>query len=188
MSPTAFQNPPSDAALEKALRLRTALLDSELADQASIIGCTVSEIQQVAQKSPIPLPDEYLAFLQVMGRKAGRLFRGTSVFFPEPLDAVVAAEDIAGDTGETLTLENRFFFAHHQGYQVFFFENHQPNVYCYVERNPDRIQTLAESFLDWAWRAHEITLELRIEGKRLFESRQQKREAMGLPREEYREI
>ncbi|MFB7721456.1 SMI1/KNR4 family protein [Nocardia sp. NPDC056100] len=186
MSPTVF-HVPSEAGLEKAYRLRTALLESGLADEASIAGCTDDEIEQVAVISPIPLPDEYLAFLRVMGKKAGRLFRGTALFFPEPLDSVVAAQDIAGDPNETLTLENRFFFAHHQGYQVFFFENSESNVYCYVERHPDTIQMLAESFLDWAWRAYEITLELRIEGRRLYESRQEKRAAMGLPREEYRE-
>ena len=119
-----------------------------------------------------------------MGKRAGKLFRGTSIFYTDSLDAVVAARDIAEDPREDLTLEHRFFFGHHQGYKVYFFANDHA-VYSYVERHPGEIQRLDTNFLSWLWHAYDNLLESRKESRRLFEERQVKRAAMGLPIEEY---
>lgn len=101
------------------------LIESGFATSDSIIGCDSAEIAQVYSLAPegFPIPDEYHAFLAQMGKQAGTLFRGTDLFFPRMLDAREAAEDISG---EGPTLENHYFFGHHQGYKVYFFRSSSP--------------------------------------------------------------
>ncbi|MFJ4658093.1 SMI1/KNR4 family protein [Nocardia sp. NPDC088792] len=186
MSPTRYPAP-DPASSESAQRLRNALITSGLASESGFIGCTDDEVSSVQAVSPIPLPSDYVAFLQVMGRRADRLFQGRGVFFPEPLDTFVDVRALIEEDGEAISMDNRFFFGHHQGYKFFFFEKGTPAVYCYTEHHADDIQKLNDSFLGWAWAHYEQALASRTEGRRLFELRQQKREAMGLPREEYPE-
>lgn len=154
-------NPESMQAMES---LRHDLLISGIATSPSeIIGCSGSEIAQVvATAGSFPIPDVYIAFLEVFGRKAGDLFRGTDLFFPGCLDAKDSAIDVASGPDETLTLENRFFFGHHQGYKVYFFELGSEAVYGYQEGYP-HVQKLADSLVDWL--RHALGVQKEIVGK-----------------------
>ncbi|MFQ6397558.1 SMI1/KNR4 family protein [Nocardia sp. KC 131] len=164
MSPTPTF--PNDTSLREAERFRQALLDTGFATADEIAGCTDEEISRVAAVATFPLPDECLAFLKVLGRKAGTFFQGKGMFFPEPLDTYEAAEGIAAEPGEDLTVEDRFFFGHHQGYQVFFFEKGRPEVFVYVEGHPGEIQKLGESFFGWLWLVCERSQLLREDTER----------------------
>ncbi|BEK94107.1 hypothetical protein NSK11_contig00071-0047 [Nocardia seriolae] len=140
-------NPESMHAME-ALR-RDLLISGIAVSSDEIVGCSDNEISRiVAAAESFPIPGTYLAFLKVFGRKAGDLFRGTDLFFPGLLDAKDAAIDIASGPSEELTLENRFFFGHHQGYKVYFFELGSEAVYGYQEGYP-HVQKLADSLVDW---------------------------------------
>ena len=169
---------PSESSLREAERFRQGLLDVDFASPDDIVGCTDEEISRVSAVATFPLPDEYLAFLKVLGRRAGTFFPGTSIYFPEPLDVFGCAEDIAGEPGEDLTLENRFFFAHHQGYRVFFFERGRPEVFIYQEGHPGEIQKLGETFLSWLWSVLERSQALREDSKRLRAETEEKRAQM----------
>jgi hypothetical protein len=144
--------------------LRQAMLNSGFSNGEDFVGCSDDEILQVIRKaSPFNLPDEYLAFLRIMGRKSRPLFAGSGVNFPSSLYiASDAADDVASGPGETLTLENRFFFGHHQGYIVYFFEKNSPAVFGYKEGDP-RVHRLADNFIDWMWIEWEDTRESLIE-------------------------
>lgn len=186
MSPTA-STPPNNVGRDIG-RLPAALVESGWAKADDIIGCSESEIEQVQQSAQFPLPDDYVSFLKKMGHRAGRLFQGKVLYFPAMMESPEVADYLAADPRQSLTLDNRFFFGDHQGYIVYFFQKDDPAVYSYQEGHPeDPAHRVADSFAEWAWRYFEWSLELHAENRELFESRQRKREAMGLPREEYHE-
>lgn len=93
-----------------------------------------------------------------MGKRAGTLFKGTDLFFPRMLDAVEAAEDVAG---KGLALDGQFFFGHHQGYKVYFFKRGSDAVYAYQEGSSED-QKLADGFIEFlrqSWRIQQKTRE-----------------------------
>jgi hypothetical protein len=148
MSPTPTP-PRSEVSVRSVELIRDEMLSSGLSTDADIVGCTEEEIARVVETAePVTLPDDYLAFLRLMGRKSRPLFVGSGINYPEPLDAVEAAEDIASGADEALSLQNRFFFGHHQGYIVYFFEAGSPAVYGYKEGDP-QVHKLADTFAEW---------------------------------------
>ena len=143
--------------------LRKELLTSGVASEDEIMGCSASEKEDVSSSAgSFRLPDQYLAFLQVMGRRAGELFEGTDIFYPRSLEAREAAIDVASAAGESLSLENRFFFGHHQGYKVYFFEPDFPAVFTYQEGRPE-VRMLAKSLLAFLQNALEVRCQQRSE-------------------------
>lgn len=136
------------------------LIESGFATSESIIGCDSSEISQVHALAPegFPIPDEYQAFLEYMGKKAGTLFSGTDLFFPRMLDALEAAEDVSG---QGLALDGQFFFGHHQGYKVYFFKRGSGAVHTYQEGS-SKDHKLADGFIEFlrqSWRVQQKTRE-----------------------------
>ncbi|TCJ89379.1 hypothetical protein [Nocardia alba] len=136
------------------------LIGSGFATSDSIIGCDAAEIEQVRSVAPdgFPISDEYQAFLEYMGKKAGTLFKGSDLFFPRMLDAIEAAEDISG---KGLALDGQFFFGHHQGYKVYFFKRGSGAVYAYQEGSSED-QKLADGFIEFlrdSWRIQQKTRE-----------------------------
>lgn len=175
MSPTATPPPGKVADLEA---LREAMVTSGFTSSDTFEGCSPEEIDTVVEAAgSVGLPEDYLAFLQVFGRRAGTLFRGSHVCYPEPLTAREAAEDLASDPEETLTLENRFFFGHHQGYEVYFFEHGNSAVYSYVEGHPFD-QKLADTFIQWLWDVFHRSKQLRDRSAQLRRETEAKREQM----------
>ncbi|MEU9887489.1 SMI1/KNR4 family protein [Sphaerisporangium sp. NPDC051011] len=99
-----------------------------------ISGCTVKEVEEVVRYAgDFRLPDHYLAFLSLMGHGAGQLFRGTSIYYPEPLELNDYAREFAEDDDPDLVTEGRFFFAHHQGYQLYYFDSQHDGVFMHSE-------------------------------------------------------
>ncbi|MFI6171677.1 SMI1/KNR4 family protein [Nocardia sp. NPDC051052] len=127
-----------------------------------ITGCTADDVAEVVAAAPdgFPISGEYQAFLAVMGRGAGSFFLGTDLFFPSLLEASEAAAGISSGPGETLSLQNRFFFGHHQGYKVYYFDLGSEAVYAYQEGHPES-QRLANSFLEFLRQAFDIQKDLR---------------------------
>jgi hypothetical protein len=186
MSPTALT--PHDDTGRDIDQLSIALVESGWATTHDIIGCSETEVGEVLGLTQFRPPDDYLNFMKKMGRQAGRLFRGKTVFFPKMLESPEVAAEIGNDPQESLALDNRFFFGHHQGYIVYFFQKNCPAVYSYEERQSDTpAHKVSDSFTEWAWRYFRWSLKLDADNRELFESRQRKREAMGLHREEYHE-
>jgi hypothetical protein len=62
----------------------------------------------------------------------------------------VTARSNSSEQDVDLAVNRRFFFAHHQGYQVYFFEPDSPAVFMYTEGDEEP-QKLAEDFLDYLW-------------------------------------
>ncbi|MGF6889653.1 hypothetical protein ABIA39_009114 [Nocardia sp. GAS34] len=175
MSPTATPPPNSREGIEA---VRDAMISSGFTTSDTFEGCSQDEINAVIEAAgSVELPGDYLAFLQVFGRHAGTLFRGSHVCYPEPLTARDAAVDVASDPEETLTLENRFFFGHHQGYEVYFFEHASDAVYSYVEGHPFD-QKLADNFTQWLWDVFHRTKELRDRSEQLRQDTERKRAQM----------
>jgi hypothetical protein len=165
-------------------RLAESLIELKMAEPEEIRGCADGEVERISATAPFSLPADYVDFLRVMGRGAGRLFEGSWFFYPGMLEAPEAAQEIAAEPGESLTLDGRFFCGHHQGYQVYFFEEYLPAVYYYYERHSETpVFRVADSFTGYAWQFRDYLLKLREDNLRLFEERQRKREEMGLPRE-----
>lgn len=149
MSPTPTR--PSEHALVEARRLREAIIDAGFADRETISGCADEEIQELVRfAEPFELPDEYLAFLTVLGSDRGNFFPGTWISYPTAMVLRPDVEEVAADPSEHLTLDGRFFFGHHQGYKFYFFQEGSQAVYHYQEKHPD-IEELAGSFLQWLW-------------------------------------
>ncbi|WP_156161415.1 SMI1/KNR4 family protein [Nocardia vulneris] len=138
------------------------LVESGFAKAGEIVGCTADEVAEVVAMAPgaFPVPDEYLAFLAVLGKSAGTFFVGTDLFYPALLEANEAAVDINSGPGEDLSLSDRFFFGHHKGYKVYFFERNSEAVYTYQEGHPE-VQRLAGSLLEFLRQAFEIQRNLR---------------------------
>lgn len=149
-------------ALESMRALCRDLVGSGFAMVDEVSGCTPDEVAEVVSAAPdgFPIPDEYLAFLKVLGRQAGSFFAGTDLFFPSLLEANEAAADMSSGPGESLSLKNRLFFGHHQGYRVYYFERGSEAVYAYQEGHPES-QRLANSFLDFLRQAFELQKNLR---------------------------
>ncbi|MGF6884852.1 hypothetical protein ABIA39_008656 [Nocardia sp. GAS34] len=175
MSPTPTPRPSS---LQELERLRQEMLHTEYTTPDTFAGCSTEEIQQVVDAaSPIQLPDEYIAYLQLFGRGSGTLFRGSNICYPAPLESRESAEDIASDPEETLTLENRFFFGDHQGYTVYFFEQGSDAVFGYAEGHPEVLR-LAETFTQWLWETFRRSQAIRADSERLRAETAKKRAQM----------
>lgn len=128
------------------------LVESGVASPHQILGCTEAEIAAVLDKAQgFPLPEHFVAFLRRMGRGAGRLLVGTDAFYPASVETADAVREFAeGDPA--LRLSGRFFFANHQGYQWYFFDEASPGkVFLYSEGVAEP-QLLAETFLDFLQR------------------------------------
>jgi hypothetical protein len=138
-------------------RLRQTLLDTGLAAEDDVIGCTPEEIARVEHAAAgFPLPDEYLAFLQVMGHGAGELLRGENIYYPKLLTAGRVAATIAAEPDESLTTVDRFFFGQHHGVVVYFFDRASSEIFCYEETSPD-VEVVGSSFANWLFTAAERT-------------------------------
>ncbi|MFE9582091.1 SMI1/KNR4 family protein [Nocardia sp. NPDC006044] len=148
--------------IESMRTLCQDLVDAGFASADEVVGCTAEEIAQIVSTAldGFPVPDEYIAFLEVLGRGAGSFFVGTDLFYPSLLEASEAAADISSGSGEVLSLRDRFFFGHHQGYKVYFFDRGSEAVYAYQEGTPEN-QLLADSFLAFLRQAFELQKNLR---------------------------
>ncbi|MFI9011449.1 SMI1/KNR4 family protein [Actinosynnema sp. NPDC053489] len=139
--------------VEDIRRFAAALVELGVARPDEVLGCGADELRAVSDRAGgFPLPAHYLAFLRLMGRRAGRLFRGTDVCFPEPVEANDHAREFHAQDPR-LELADRFFFATHQGYQFYFFDRASPDaVFLYTE-GEEEARPMAPTFLEFLWQS-----------------------------------
>jgi hypothetical protein len=115
----------------------SALLSRGIATRNTIVGCTEIEIEYYLAKNSTPAPDVYLSFLRLMGKNAGRLFRGTDFFYPAILDLQTHTVEMLENAKNKILLPDRsLVFSMHQGYEICFFPDYllsNPPVYCLSE-------------------------------------------------------
>ncbi|NUT94044.1 MAG: SMI1/KNR4 family protein [Saccharothrix sp.] len=142
----------ADRDLAEIERFVAALVEMGIARPETVEGCSADEIGIVLERAGrFDLPVHYVAFLELLGRKAGRLFRGTDIYFPEPIDANDYAEEFSRQGDPGFSTAGRFFFATHQGYQLYYFDQRSPGVvFMHTEGRPDD-EALAPSFLEFLW-------------------------------------
>jgi hypothetical protein len=139
------------------------MLEEGIADRDNLIGCSEEEIKDIEQRFHLKLPGLYKDFLRVMGRKAGNLFYGENMFYPEVLKFQENAKFMMMNDDLTAPLielpPTAFVFGHHQGEQFLFFltsESDDPSVYHYLEgkdfftKSFDKLSELYETALSSA--------------------------------------
>lgn len=112
------------------------LVEEGAISSSSFVGCSASEIAAVEAHFNCDLPKSYRAFLAVAGRAAGKLFKGTDIFYPRLVQLQCEAIRLFLENGVQQTLpENAKVFCMHQGYEVNYFlpGSDNPAVYQYVE-------------------------------------------------------
>ncbi|MFC3994828.1 hypothetical protein ACFOVU_02815 [Nocardiopsis sediminis] len=131
---------------DQMARVRDKLISTSVGSD-SIEGCTEEELADIiAMNSTFSPPGAYVAFMRCMGKKAGRLLRGTDVFYPGCLDAFeVGVEVFPGGQ-----IREIFLFGHHQGYQFYYFKPNDQHVYLRTEDDDGLTDSiLASSFCEF---------------------------------------
>jgi hypothetical protein len=115
----------------------------------NLIGCSPAEIERIKETCKSHLPSSYLEFLTIMGRGAGRYFRGTDMYFPVIIKLQEWAIEIVAENPNKFQLPNdAFVFSMHQGYQFMYFRTNggdDPKVYYYMEGR-DQAECITDSF------------------------------------------
>jgi hypothetical protein len=128
------------------------LIDSGLATPEFIQGCSVSEINQIEQIARRKLPADYLQFMFVCGKNAGRFLRDVEIFYPEVIGHRALAEEIlTWDEDNLLKLpSSAFVFATRQGEAFMFFEevSEDPQVKIYLSGKGNEFCNVSNSFRD----------------------------------------
>jgi hypothetical protein len=122
---------------------------SGLASEAELQGCTEAELTHLESTLGLGLPRAYREFLLRAGRGAGRLFRGTDVFYPTLLNLREWADELLEeDSGRFVIPADAVVIGMHQGYQFLYLrvgEGDDPPVYRYVEGQEDS-EKIADAF------------------------------------------
>lgn len=138
----------ADAAQEYITAFRGRMIEADVAREDEIIGCTEEEMAQILAINPdVAVPEVYLAFMREMGRSMGNLFAGSDLGYPDCVDDQSYFREYAADDDPTLRPDQWFIFGSHQGYQFYYFRDHDPRVYLHCEGRPNPFQTW-ESFAD----------------------------------------
>lgn len=132
------------------------IIDSGLASETELCGCTDAEIADLESRLGLRLPQRYREFLRKAGRGAGRLFRGTDVFYPALLNLQGWATELVAEEGGPFVLPaDAIVIGMHQGYEFLFIragEGDDPAVYRFVEGHLDR-DTIAGAFSQYLAKA-----------------------------------
>lgn len=110
-------------------------------------GCTEEEIAHLQALSPVPLPEDYLTFLRLMGRGAERFMVGTNWEYCCLVDMQEGAQELLVADGADTGFPPYFAFAMHQGYQFFCF--HEDGIYYFYERSPEKWGVKYATFPEW---------------------------------------
>jgi hypothetical protein len=122
--------------MSKVVEAFSAIVQQGAIEKSNLIGCTSEEIVLVEQHFACRLPQAYKDFLVIAGRGAGKLFRGTDLFYPRVLALQSEALELfAGLDLLELLPNSAKVFSMHQGYEVNYFEptSDDPPVSQFVE-------------------------------------------------------
>ncbi|MEZ6056955.1 MAG: SMI1/KNR4 family protein [Planctomycetaceae bacterium] len=103
-------------------------------------GCDSDAIASLEAYAGCPFPGAYRSFLEIMGRKSGRLFKGSDATYPGRFELRLreqALKMLERKQAAFVLPENAFVFLTHQGYQFLYFllnEGDDPPVYHFGER------------------------------------------------------
>jgi hypothetical protein len=103
---------------------------------ANLSGCTGEEISSVEQHFGCKLPLAYREFLVIAGKGAGKLFRGTDIFYPRVLQLQSEARELLTELNlSELLPSDAKVFCIHQGYEINYFlpVSDDPPVYQFFE-------------------------------------------------------
>jgi len=117
--------------------IKKLLIEYKIATFEEIIGCNQEEINKLEKSTFLELPQIYKEFLLACGHKAGKLFKGSNVFYKDLFDLTEDGRDILSSDNSPFKLPRKaFVFSIHQGYEFWYFNsdsNPDPSVYFYSE-------------------------------------------------------
>ncbi len=124
----------TETGIEKWLdELVAELLQLDAARPEEIRGCTEQEIGHVLAECPFGSPPlAYVGFMRRTGRAAGNLFRGSDIHYPNCLGVREYAAECKEHEDPDVALGDRFFFGHHQGYVLYYFQPDDERVWTYT--------------------------------------------------------
>ena len=132
------------------------LIDCELANESEIRGCSEPEIASLENDLNIKFPQSYKDFLSCMGREAGRLFRGSDVFYSRIRELHGYAIELLEESQSQFELpEKAHVFYMHQGYVFLYFVadgKHDPAVFQFIEGDQEAKQ-IDDSFSEFLKRS-----------------------------------
>ncbi|QIB74506.1 SMI1/KNR4 family protein [Halogeometricum borinquense] len=127
------------------------ILDTGLAADAEIKGCSAEEIDRIERECEVALPEAYRSYLQHIGKSAGDFLRGYTCHYPQIIQEQAKAERVVKrETTATELDRHRFVFAGSQGVTFFYFDVRKPDPPVYViadgHGEPDKV---TDSFSEW---------------------------------------
>ena len=99
-------------------------------------------LDAVERHFAVRLPGEYRDFLSIAGKGAGKLFRGTDIFYPRVLQLQLEAQELLAENDlASLLPKGAVVFCMHQGYELNFFvpTSDDPPVFQFVEGQPEAV-------------------------------------------------
>lgn len=129
------------------------VVKSGLSSRWSMKGCSDAEIRRLEDIFEVRLPEEFKAFLRIMGHGAGKFMRGTDIFYRHLFDNRAAAEEMLEEEDNPFYLSpSTFVFSNHQGYifHAFDCDTHlkDPPVFGFADEEP-MMKQIANSFSDF---------------------------------------
>jgi len=108
--------------------------------ETNLIGCNDDEVSIVEKHFACQLPQAYKDFLSIAGKGAGKLFRGTDIFYPRILELQSEAKELLAELELTVLLpHDAKVFCMHQGYELNYFvpTSDDPPVFQFFEGQTD---------------------------------------------------
>jgi hypothetical protein len=100
------------------------LAEHGLAGREDLVPCTLEEIEEIRTAQELDrLPPQYESFLRIMGRKAGSLLRGTSIFYPSMVKYLDEMREFPEENEfADLVVPGSVLLGMHQGYVLYWLE------------------------------------------------------------------
>jgi hypothetical protein len=122
--------------MSEVIKLFSSLVEQGHIQRETLLGCTGDEILTIENHFNAHLPEAYRDFLSIAGKGAGKLFRGTDIFYPRVMELQSEAQDLLNELElPSLLPPDAIVFCMHQGYEINFFApmHDDPPVSQYVE-------------------------------------------------------
>lgn len=114
------------------------LIEHELARRADLVPCSAHEVAEIRTKQRIDrLPPQYECFLRAMGKKAGRLLVGTSIFYPSMITYFEEMQEFVLENNLANVVPGSVLLGTHQGYMLYWLEPGDPSGLMHVCEESD---------------------------------------------------